>query len=46
MEENNLMLDGSLESGIRNIKKLLGLREDQTFQDLDIDISDMEDEEE
>ncbi len=41
------ILDGeTLEERIAETKKLLGLSPDQSFQDLDVDISDMEDDDE
>lgn len=37
-------LDGPLEEQIRTLKEFFGLRPDQSFQDLDVDIDDLEDE--
>ena len=39
----NVVDGGTLEERIAETKKLFGLSPDQSFQDLDVDISDMED---
>lgn len=38
-------LDGSIEEQTKTLKELFGLRPDQSFQDLDVDIDDLEDDE-
>lgn len=38
-------LDGDMEEQIANLKEFLGLSPEQSFQDLDVDTSDMEDDE-
>ncbi len=46
MAENiRIVLDGSLEEQTKILKESFGLRPDQSFQDLDVDISDMDDDE-
>ena len=46
MAENvRYVLDGSLEEQTKMLKEFLGLRPNQSFQDLDVDISDMDDDE-
>lgn len=43
----NMMLDGgTLEERLMELKEFFGLRPDRSFQDLDVDISDMDDDEE
>ncbi len=44
-DEEIMVLDGSPEENILAMKKFFGLRPDQTFQDLDVDISDWDDDE-
>ncbi|MCC8043674.1 MAG: hypothetical protein LIO69_09265 [Oscillospiraceae bacterium] len=47
MATNTDILDGgTLEERIAEMKEFLGLSPDQSFQDLDVDISDMEDDDE
>ena len=47
MGKKSLVIDGgTLEERIAEMKEFFGLRTDQTFQDLDVDISDMGDEDE
>ena len=38
-------LDGSIEEQTRMLKEFFGLRPDQSFQDLDVDIDDLDDDE-
>ena len=44
--EMNILDGGTLEERIAEFKILVGLSPDQSFQDLDVDISDMEDDDE
>ncbi len=44
--EMNILDGGTLEERIAEWKELFGLSPDQSFQDLDVDISDMEDDDE
>ncbi|MBQ8551912.1 MAG: hypothetical protein IJ428_03755 [Clostridia bacterium] len=45
-ESVRFVLDGSLEVQTEMLKEFLGLRPDQSFQDLDVYISDMDDDDE
>lgn len=45
VREMNILDGGTLEERIAEWKELLGLSPEQSFQDLDVDISDMEDDE-
>ena len=41
--DKNIMLDGSLEERIKYMKESFGLRPDQSFQEIDVDIDDKND---